>query len=503
MIEILSVRVGAVPFPSYRELFRERFSIRICKEQANATRSDNKYFNYALNFCIFIIVQSSKFSDMKKTITLIFAIILFTSSVKAQSLYFPPTTGNVWDSILPSNLNYCQARIDSLYNYLQAKDSKSFILLKDGKRVLEKYFGTYTKDSLWYWASASKSLASFITGIAQQKGYININNLASQYLGTGWTSAPLAKENLITVKHLITMTSGLDDAPPSPCTNEDTDKVCLNYLADAGTRWAYHTGAYRKVQDVVSNAVGTNYNLITNNWIGNKNWYEWRLVSAGVLFSKARDMARFGLLNLNKGIWNTDTLMKDTAYFRAMTNTSQNLNLAYGYLWWLNGKSSGMAPGYQVVFPGPLMSNAPNDMFAALGKNDQKIYVVPSQNLVVVRQGNTAGGFSLAASAFDNVLWDYINKLDCSVTPIQDSYMQTSYKLYPNPVTDVLTIENPSATISKIRIVDVLGNVIYESRTNSETSSIHLNFSSFSKALYFVEIENANKTCLRYKIMKS
>ena len=45
-----------------------------------------------------------------------------------------------------------------------------------------------------------------------------------------------------------------------------------------------------------------------------------------VYYSKARDMARFGLLNLNKGIWNTDTLLKDTAYFRAMTNTSQNLN---------------------------------------------------------------------------------------------------------------------------------------------------------------------------------
>ena len=92
---------------------------------------------------------------MKKKITLFFTVILFGFTVKAQSLYFPPITGNVWDSILPSNLNYCQARIDSLYNYLQTKNTKSFILLKDGKRVLEKYFGTYKRDSLWYWASAS------------------------------------------------------------------------------------------------------------------------------------------------------------------------------------------------------------------------------------------------------------------------------------------------------------------------------------------------------------
>ena len=438
---------------------------------------------------------------MKKIITFFLAITLFCFTVKAQSLYFPPITGNVWDSILPSNLNYCQARIDSLYNYLQAKNTKSFILLKDGKRVLEKYFGTYKRDSLWYWASASKSLASFITGVAQQKGYININNQVSQYLGTSWTSAPLAKENLITVKHLITMTSGLEDAPPLPCDNEDTAKACLTYLADAGTRWAYHTGAYRKVQDVVSNAVGQNYNIITNNWIESKTgmsgtWFQ------QVYYSKARDMARFGLLNLNKGIWNTDTLMKDTAYYRAMTNTSQNLNLAYGYLWWLNGKASLMTPGFQFVFPGTLMSNAPNDMFAALGKNDQKIYVVPSTNMVVVRQGNTAGGFNLAASAFDNVLWDYINKLDCSVTNLQEN-ANANYKLYPNPVTDVLTIDNSLLTISKIRIVDVLGNIIYNDSQSIKASSIHIDFSSFSKALYFVEIETTNKTSVRYKIMKS
>ena len=438
---------------------------------------------------------------MKKIITLFFAFILFSFTVKAQSLYFPPTTGNVWDSILPSNLNYCQARIDSLYNYLQAKNTKSFILLKDGKRVLEKYFGTYTKDSIWYWASASKSLASFITGVAQQKGYININNKVSQYLGTGWTSAPLIKENLITVKHLINMTSGLNDAPPLPCDNEDTAKACLTYLADAGTRWAYHTGAYRKVQDVVSNTVGQNYNIITNNWIESKTgmsgaWFQ------QIYYSKARDMARFGLLNLNKGIWNTDTLLKDTSYFRSMINTSQNLNLAYGYLWWLNGKASGMAPAFQIVFPGPLMSNAPTDMYAALGKNDQKIYVVPSTNMVVVRQGNTAGGFSLAASAFDNVLWDYINKLDCSVTGLNEE-SNFHFKLYPNPVNDVLTIENTSSTISKIKVMDILGNNIYENAISNDIRAIHIDFSSFSKAIYFVEIQTTNKTCISNKIMKS
>lgn len=437
---------------------------------------------------------------MNRKLFFLFTFFILAFSGKAQSLYFPPLTGNVWDSILPSSLNYCQPRIDSLYNYLQAKNTKSFILLKDGKRVLEKYFGTYTRDSVWYWASASKSLAGFITGIAQQKGFININNAASQYLGTGWTSAPLAKENLITVKHLITMTSGLEDAPPAPCDNEDTAKACLTYLADAGTRWAYHTGAYRKVQDVVSNAVGQNYNAITNSWIKTHTGMSGLWVQQ-VYYSKARDMARFGLLNLNKGIWNTDTLMKDSAYFRAMVNTSQNLNKSYGYLWWLNGKASFMAPGVQFTFPGTLMSNAPNDMYCALGKNDQKIYVVPSQGLVIVRQGNTAGGFSLAASAFDNVLWDYINKLNCTATPVNEQE-NTIYKLYPNPVTDVLTIDNPGLTVSKVTVYDVYGKMIFSASVKNE-ASLHIDLSGITKGIYVIEVENNSRQLSRSKLIRN
>ncbi len=116
-------------------------------------------------------------------------------------------------------------------------------------------------------------------------------------------------------------------------------------------------------------------------------------------------MARFGLLMLNKGMWDNTAILSDTSYFNAQVNTSQNLNLSYGYLTWLNGKTSFMAPTLQNVFPGPLIPNAPAGMYAALGKNDQKIYVVPSQKLVVIRMGNSAGGFQLAVSDFDNQLW--------------------------------------------------------------------------------------------------
>ena len=432
-----------------------------------------------------------------KNILFVLSLTL-TLTIHSQSLYFPPLTGTTWDTIKPSTLGYCQPRIDSLYNYLATKNSKSFIVLKDGKIVLEKYFGTYTKDSLWYWASAGKSLSSFITGLAQQKGYININNLVSQYIGTSWTSETLVKENMITVKHLLQMASGLDDAPPLPCDQLDSAKSCLIYKADAGTRWGYHTGAYYKTHDVVTSAVGQTYNTITNSWIKTKTgmggiWQQ------NIYYSKARDMARFGLLALNKGIWQNDTIMKDSLYFKAMTNTSQPINLSYGYLWWLNGKASAMAPGSQILVPGTLISNAPSDMFCALGKNDQKIYVVPSQKLVVIRQGNTAGGFNFASSAFDNVLWNYINKLTCSTASIDDIGQSKTIEIYPNPVSSELYIE--AKNIVTVSIINMLGEKI-ECPKYLTDNGIQINCSTLLNGLYQIELTTTNGIVQRTKVVK-
>lgn len=429
-----------------------------------------------------------------RKLLLIFGIILSVFNLKAQSLYYPPITGNNWDTISPSSLNWCQARIDSLYNYLQIKNSKSFIVLKNGKIVLEKYFGTYTADSLMYWASASKSLAGFITGIAQKKGYININNSVSSYLGNGWTSATIPQESQIKVKDLLQMTSGLNDAPTGNCTNEDTAKACLQYLTTPSTRWAYHTGAYRKIQDVVSTTVGISYNQITNNWVEAYTgmsgfWFDQYYIS------KARDMARFGLLCLNKGIWANDTILKDSIYFKNMVNTSQSLNKSYGYLWWLNGKASFMTPQSQLTFPGSLMPNAPTDMYCALGKNDQKIYVVPSQKLVVIRQGNSAGGFYLAASAFDNVLWDYINKLNCNAVGISEQTVEKNTYIYPNPSTGSFTISSPQE-IKTITVFDVLGR---ETALNFEGNIVEC--TSLVKGIYLLKITLDNKQIVFKKLI--
>ena len=129
-----------------------------------------------------------------------------------------------------------------------------------------------------------------------------------------------------------------------------------------------------------------------------------------VYYSNTRSMARFGLMALNKGKWN-GTQVVNEAYFNSATSTSQNINLAYGYLWWLNGKASYHLPQSQLTYSGSIIPTAPNDMFMALGKNDQKIYVIPSKKMVVIRMGDAADNVNLALSDFDETLWAKITAI--------------------------------------------------------------------------------------------
>ncbi len=325
----------------------------------------------------------------------------------AEQMYFPPLTGTIWKTKTIADLNWKQSAVQPLLDYLALKNSNSFIILVNGKIVMENYFNDHTATSQWYWASAGKTLTSTLSGIAQQEGLININNKVSDYIGTGWTSETLAQENKITCKNLLTMTSGLNDA-----LGDDVTTANLQYIADSGQRWAYHN-VYVKMQDVIAQASGQTWSTYFNSKLRDKIGMTGTWSPNGglsVYNSNTRSMARFGLLALNKGNWNGTTILNQT-YFNEATNTTQSINQSYGYLWWLNGKSSYHLPSYQLQISGSIVPTAPNDMFCALGKNDQKIYVIPSKKIVVIRMGNSADGTNFALSDFDKVLWDKISAL--------------------------------------------------------------------------------------------
>jgi CubicO group peptidase (beta-lactamase class C family) len=323
-----------------------------------------------------------------------------------EPMYFPSNTDGAWETKSLSSLDWNESAVDDLNEYLIQANSKSFMILVNGRIVMEKYFDGHTQSSGWEWNSAGKTLVATTTGIAQQEGLLSIDNSATQYLGAGWTSETTEKENLITSRHLLTMTSGINDE------SNLVIKSNLTYLADAGARWSYHN-VFQILMDVVAAAsdqeFDTYFDAKLKNRIGMDGYWNHSAIFT-IYHSTTRSMARFGLLALNNGKWEDEQIINET-FFNESITTSQNINPSYGYLWWLNGKSSYMVPGGQTVYEGPLVSNAPADMYAAMGASDQRIYVIPSMNMVVIRMGEASDpdNPNFALSGFDNALWQKIN----------------------------------------------------------------------------------------------
>lgn len=320
------------------------------------------------------------------------------------SMYFP--SDDEWERESVSGLNWNENAVQPLMDFLNEKNTRSFMILVNGRIVIEEYFNGHTAATTWQWNSAGKTLVASVTGIAQQEGLLSIKDKVSQYLGTGWTSEPIEKERLITLRHLLTMTSGINDE------NNLVIKSNLTYLADAGTRWSYHN-VFQKLMDVVGVASNQDFETYFNTAIKNKIGMDgfW---NNGLIFkiyhSNTRSMARFGLLALNKGKWKDQQIINES-FFEESINSSQDFNPSYGYFWWLNGKNNYMIPGSQTVFTGSLIPNAPLDMYAAMGAEDQRIYVIPGKNMVVVRMGSSSdpANPAFALSGFDNDLWSKIN----------------------------------------------------------------------------------------------
>ncbi|GHB27983.1 serine hydrolase [Mongoliitalea lutea] len=334
-----------------------------------------------------------------------------------SALYFPPINSEEWESISMDKLGWNTSELSKLLTFLEEKNTRAFIVLKDGKIVIEEYFGenilgtsSFGRNTRWYWASAGKTLTATLVGIAQQEGLLSISKPTSDYLGKGWTSLPLGKEAMITVKNQLTMTTGLEYIIPDlNCTTPS----CLRYRTDAGQQWFYHNAPYTLLKEVIERATGMDYNEYTNRKISSLIGMNGQWVSQGntnVFWSTGRDMARFGLLMLNKGKWHTTEVLRDEEYYKEMVTSSQRLNPSYGYLWWLNGKASIIFPGLPLSYNLPLSKNAPSDLFAGIGKNGQFVEIIPSKNLVVIRMGE-APDDSLVPITFHDDMWEKIKLL--------------------------------------------------------------------------------------------
>ena len=335
----------------------------------------------------------------------------------SASLYFPTIGSSDWETLSPGSLGWNETKIAKLDGFMVATNTRALLVLKEGKIVIEKYSGKqlvntsldFNAASNWYWASAGKTLTSALVGIAEAEGKISFDSKTSDYLGTGWTSLTAEQENKITVRHQLTMTTGLDDGVSNP---DCVDPGCLVYKAEPGARWSYHNAPYTLLDGVITDATGKTLNNYLNDLLKTKIGMDGQYIQTGdnnVFYSTPRSMARFGLLLLNKGKWDEVQIIPET-YFDLMTQTSQAFNFSYGYLTWLNGNASFMIPKSQIVFNGSISPNAPQDMFAAMGKNGQLINVVPGEKIVVIRVGD-APDTNLVPFTFQDDLWMELNEI--------------------------------------------------------------------------------------------
>ncbi len=352
--------------------------------------------------------------------------------------YFPEIGVENWETETPENLGWCINEIDTLISMLDHNNTKAFLVLHNGKIVLEEYFDDFTQDSSWFWFSAGKTIMAWNALIASQDGLLNLDFPSSNYLGDNWSSCTSSQENQIKVYHHLTMTTGLDDdVEDLNC----TDPNCLGFLEIPGSRWAYHNAPYSLLGEIIESATSQNLNSFTLQnlqQIGMSGIY----IPIGDLLifrSRPRDMARFGVLMQNSGNWDGTQLL-NVDLFNDLVTPSQNINQSYGYLWWLNGQNQFMLPGSQFEFKNSLFPNAPSDLICALGKNGQLLHISNSENLIVIRLGDTPEGSTGNAYSFNYQLWQLLNPIiNCT-----------------NPT----LIEEAFSSKSLIKIVDQLGREV-------------------------------------------
>ncbi len=308
-----------------------------------------------------------------------------------QLYYLPQVESNEWATIIPEEIGWNDQKLNETIDFVKDKKSGAFIVLYKGNIIVEEYWMGWDNRFRGKIASINKSITAVLVGIAQEQGNLYIEDKVSDYLDEGWSKSSKENESKITIRHLLTMTSGLDDY--------------LVYTDDAGTDFYYNTTAYNQLRPVLEKATGKSIDIYADEvlfkTIGMTKAIKW--YKGGDLLP--RDLARFGLMILNEGNWETDRILSDNEYYQDMLSPSQTFVNCYGYLWWLNNNCNANNADEEFW----LIDNSPTDLIAALGAGDQKLYIVPSKDLVIVRLGFDPSTPYWGEESFNNKFWNLMN----------------------------------------------------------------------------------------------
>ena len=287
--------------------------------------------------------------------------------------------------------------LDDAVSYAGEHNSTGLVVIHKGRILSENYWKGWTRESSGPIFSASKSIASTLIGMAIEDGKIRGPGQSMADFVPAWRKT---SKEAITIGHALSMTSGIkvgvDAAVAGVDQFEQTAALPLEH--EPGTHWAYNTPVYRMLLGVLEKATGEPLPTYTKRKLTAPLGMEhgaWDGLPAGAKTSwtwfrcSVHDMARFGELILGRGEFQGKRLV-GAKWLVEATRSSQQLNPAYGYLWWLNGQNVFQMPAGGLQ-KGMLWNDCPRDAVGALGAMDKKIFVVPSLQLVVARHGGAVG----------------------------------------------------------------------------------------------------------------
>ena len=262
----------------------------------------------------------------------------------------------------------------------------SILIFKNNSLILEEYFGGFRRDMLHQTQSITKSVTSLLIGIAIDKGFIqSVDDKALNYLSKtdhaeGWED--------VTIKHLLTMTSGVEWKKSNNIWRNDetiTEILSKPIENEPGSRFRYNS-AMQLLAEVLANASGEKLEVFAENYLfyplgikeyqwtkSNKNDYP---LCTGSLQLKSVDLLKIGILVLQNGnyheiqIVSKDWIKESTS---VQIEIPKNKEQHYGYLWW-RGKVQTKSGDFDTIF--------------AHGHGSQFIFVIPENNIIIVTTGN-------------------------------------------------------------------------------------------------------------------
>lgn len=317
----------------------------------------------------------------------------------AQPLHTGPHASNEWATAQPATEGLDPELVSEAVVFIEQdehKDFRSLVVARNGTLVVEQYFNGHGPDSLQDMRSAGKSVTSALVGIAVAEGYLpDIDALVLPIFPSySPVSHDGAEKQAITIKHLLTMTSGLDanaDDPSSPGyeTRMEVSEDWVRFVLDLpmahnpGTAWTYSSASSFLAGAAVEEAAGQTLALFAEDWLFGPlgiEHYHWaqtpsgRTVGQGNLFLRARDMAKLGQLYLDGGRWNGLQVLPEDwvkSSVEAQYPVPWENYDGYGYSWYTHTLQ---------------MDGRAFDYFFASGNGGNKIYVFPAEQMVVVTQ---------------------------------------------------------------------------------------------------------------------